>query len=188
MATKTSLEQLATVLVSEHTVCVLHLGMWSVELYFWLLALHIALLASVCCTLPCVSSSLPAPSSTPVVRDPNPQWRSACWSSQDTWLAVGNRSVSSTLRHACEHTKQYLSLCKVHIILTHTHKCSSPLPTFGTSHPRYFHNILSPTFTTPTIPPLPPSLLPQYLVSPPHSYLVHPALVSCLWLGRMGLS
>lgn len=166
----------------------MYLAFGNVELCSWLVVLHIVLLASVCRTLPCVSSSLPAPSSTPVVRDSNPQWRSACWSSQDTWLAVGNRSVSSTLRHACEHTKQHLSLCTVHLILTHTHKCSSPLPTFGTSHPHYFHNILSPTFTTSTISLLPPSLLPQYPVSPPHSYLVHPALVSCLWLGRMGPS
>ena len=141
----------------------------------------VVVLSSASYLLPPINSSPPpSPSSSPfpspVVRDPNPQWRSVCWSSQDTWLAVGNRLVmSSTLRHACTRTK--LTLLPPPVTFTHPHahhlsnsRHSLPLSLLSQcphSHPHYSHNALTFTLTTPTIPSLVPSLLPQY----PHSTL-----------------
>ena len=118
------------------TVCCVHLVLVSMECTFVLLvpALAITLIVHLCSLssplhltyllLPTNSSPPPCPSSSrsspsPVVRDPNPQWRSVCWSSQDTWLAVGNRLVSSTLRHACTHTKLTLLPPPVTFTLPH---------------------------------------------------------------------
>ena len=79
----------------------------------------------------------PAHLSPPVVRDPSPQWRTVCWSLQDTWLAVGNRLVSSCLTHPRAH----------HTITCHSHSHShihTPPTSPTLSHPHYSNNPLLP--------------------------------------------